>query len=153
MEKKYEFVLATVDEEKSKNLSTLISSGSKIIDQISVGQRSLAYPIKKNSEGFYSHILISTSIENFDSIKKDLDFNKDCLRYLTYSSKRNDLKPEKERSPRPEKENISKDSKNQVTEKVDKPKTIKKLSKKVEKIEEKVKINELDEKLKKLLEE
>lgn len=153
MEKKYEFILVTADEEKSKTLSAMLSSDGKLIDQISVGQRSLAYPLVKNNEGYYSHILISTSVENFNTIKKELDFNKDCLRYLVYSSKRNDLKQEKERSIRPEKENVSKKTLDPIIEKVDKPKAIKNIPKIIEKIEEKVKINELDEKLKKLLEE
>ena len=94
-----------------------------------------------------------TSIENFNKIKKELDFYEGCLRYLAYLSKRNDLKPEKERAPRPPKENEIKDDLAPVGSSVKEIKTIKKIPKKTNKIEEKVKINELDEKLKKLLEE
>ncbi len=153
MEKMYEFVLASTNEEESKSLSLLISKIGKMADQINVGQRVFSYPIKKNTSGYYSHLLVSASIENFDKIKKELDFHNECLRYLAYSSKRSDLKPEKERVSRPIKENEVIPTTIPVEETVKKVKTIKKAFKKVEKIEEKVKINELDEKLKKLLEE
>ncbi|KKP88249.1 MAG: hypothetical protein UR93_C0018G0008 [Berkelbacteria bacterium GW2011_GWA2_35_9] len=169
MEKKYEIVVVAINEEESKNLVSLIEKNVKIVDQTFVGQRVFAYPIKKNETGFYIHLLISAKVDDYNLIKKELDDSDACLRYLTFSSKRNDLKKdkEKERTRKPEMiEKASKEIKKideiekpkVIEKKPDKVKVVKKITKatkpkKVEKITEKVKISELDKKLKKLLEE
>jgi len=156
--------MVAINEEESKNLATLIEKKAKIIDQIFVGQRVFAYPIKKNESGFYTNLLISTEIDNYNLIKKELDDTDVCLRYLTFSSKRSNLKKDKDRERTQRPVPIKKISKKiEKTDKIEEEpkKEIKKVKKatkipkpkKVNKNTKKVKISELDEKLKKLLEE
>lgn len=89
--KKYEImfiVKTTLSEEDTKKvvdnfMKVLTDNGAKIIDNRAMGQRELAYEIKKCKTGYYYVIVAETSddkaIKEFDRLAL---INKDILRHL-----------------------------------------------------------------------
>lgn len=46
------------------------------------GVRSLAYPIKKNTSGYFAHFEIEADPKNMKGLDKSLELEEDILRYL-----------------------------------------------------------------------
>lgn len=51
------------------------------------GERELAYPIKKQTKGFYAHFEIQSDPKNARGIDKQFKLEEDVLRYLLVRSK------------------------------------------------------------------
>ena len=162
METKYEIITITENKEDSDKLFELVRDKAKLIDNVVIGQRNFAYYLKKKNSGFYNHILVSLLLEKIEEIDTLLKNSKECLRYLIVKTKRNDLKKEKNerltekpKTSEPEKSQpIKKEIKSNRPKEVVKVTIKKEPKKKIDKkSKEEIEISELDEKLKKLLEE
>lgn len=75
-------------EEKEKK-ELLDSITKKIVGEVGKvekedlwGERSLSYPIKRHTSGFYAHFEISADPKTAKGLDKTLDLEEDVLRYL-----------------------------------------------------------------------
>lgn len=76
-----------IDEKERKGLldsvtKKLVGDGGKIIKEDLWGARPLAYPIKRQTKGFYAHFEIEADPKNAKGLDKSLDLEEDVLRYL-----------------------------------------------------------------------
>ncbi len=75
-------------EEKERNslldsmVKRLTGEGGKIEKQDFWGQKELAYPIKKQTKGFFAHFQISADPKNAKGLDNILKVEEDILRYL-----------------------------------------------------------------------
>lgn len=60
----------------------IVGEDGKVQKEDLWGVRSLAYPIKKETSGFYAHFEISADPKNAKGLDKSLDLEEDILRYL-----------------------------------------------------------------------
>ena len=73
---------AKAEEEKLRQL--IEDFGFRIIERNFSGKRPLAYEIKHQSEGYFGYFQIEqTENSRLKDLKKELDLNKNILRYLT----------------------------------------------------------------------
>lgn len=74
------------DSEKKALLDSVtkkvLGTDGKIEKEDLWGERTLAYPIKRNTSGFYAHFEIQTDPANMKGLDKFLDLEEDILRYL-----------------------------------------------------------------------
>lgn len=72
-----------LDEKARKELLESVSSKvGKIKKEDLWGVRDLAYPIKKQTKGFYIHLEFESDPSTISGLDKDLKVNEDVLRYL-----------------------------------------------------------------------
>lgn len=60
----------------------LTGEEGKVVKEDLWGVRELAYPIKRNSKGFYAHFEIDCDPKNVKGLDKTLKVEEDILRYL-----------------------------------------------------------------------
>lgn len=60
----------------------IVGSEGKIEKEDLWGVRSLAYPIKRNTSGYYAHFEISADPKDVKDLDKSLKLEEDILRYL-----------------------------------------------------------------------
>ena len=87
--RQYEFALvlketAGKDEVKAKKIATdLVSSvKGKILKSNILGMRSLAYPIKKQTNGWYGVFVVELTEDSMEEFDKQIRLNEEILRYL-----------------------------------------------------------------------
>ena len=87
--RQYEFALvlkesAGKDEVKAKKIATdLVSSvKGKIIKSTTLGMRSLAYPIKKQTNGWYGIFVVELPEDLMPELDKQVRINESVIRYL-----------------------------------------------------------------------
>ena len=78
---------ADMDEKERKTLldsmvKKLVGEDGKIEKEDLWGSKDLAYPIKKQTKGFYAHYEISADPKNAKGLDKTLKVEEDILRYL-----------------------------------------------------------------------
>ncbi len=78
---------ADLDEKQRKTLldsmvKKLTGEDGKVEKEDLWGARDLAYPIKRQSKGFYAHYEISADPKNAKGLDKSLKVEEDILRYL-----------------------------------------------------------------------
>lgn len=76
-----------MDEKMRKTLldsvaKRLIGEDGKIDKEDMWGAKDLAYPIKKQTKGFFVHYVVTTDPKNGKAIDKTLKLEEDILRYL-----------------------------------------------------------------------
>lgn len=135
--KNYEITFITKEDQKDKPVKTILENlGGKILSVSSIGQKTFAYPIKKEKAGFYTTVNFEIESEKVIDLNKKLALEEDILRFLiiavTHTAQMAQLptktketeiipEPEKELIPEPEKEIIVETIKE---EKIEKPKKI-----------------------------
>lgn len=81
-------VLKTNLEEKEREVlldaitKKLVGSSGKVEKVDLWGERNLAYPIKKNTSGYFAHFEITADPKNAKGLDKSLKLEEDVLRYL-----------------------------------------------------------------------
>lgn len=74
------------EKERKSFLETLVKKvtgeAGKIVKEDLWGVRDLAYPIKKQTKGYFAHFELETNPEIANSIDKTLRVEEDVLRYL-----------------------------------------------------------------------
>ncbi len=79
----YEFVFLLNEEEELKKIKEFIASLSgKLLKEESWGQKTLAYPVKKNRTANFYDWIIEMEQKKIAELKKKLNFNEKILRYL-----------------------------------------------------------------------
>lgn len=79
----YEFVFLLNEKEELKNLKSLITSVSgKVLEEKSLGKKTLAYPIKKQTAAEFYEWKLELSPSTLQEFKKKIGFNEKLLRYL-----------------------------------------------------------------------
>ena len=78
---------ADLEEKERKTLldgvvKKLVGSLGKVEKEDLWGARDLAYPIKKQTKGFYAHYQIQADPKNVKGLDKTLKLEEDILRYL-----------------------------------------------------------------------
>lgn len=76
-----------LDETKRKTLldlmvKKLVGEDGKVLKEDLWGARDLAYPIKRQTKGFYAHYQIQADPKNAKGLDKTLKLEEDILRYL-----------------------------------------------------------------------
>lgn len=76
-----------LDEKERKTLldsvlKKMTGEDGKVLKEDLWGARDLAYPIKRQTKGFYAHFEIQTDPKNAKGIDKILKLEEDVLRYL-----------------------------------------------------------------------
>jgi small subunit ribosomal protein S6 len=76
-------VLLPSKEEEEKIKKTITGNKGKIINEDFLGEKSLAYPIKKYSQAlYYSYTFSIEENKNVLNLRKELNFNDKIIRYL-----------------------------------------------------------------------
>lgn len=60
----------------------LLVEGGKIVKEELWGSRDLAYPLKRQTKGFYAHFEITSDPKNAKGLDKKIKTEEDILRYL-----------------------------------------------------------------------
>lgn len=60
----------------------VVGSDGKVEKEDLWGERPLAYPIKRETSGFYAHFELQADPKNAKGLDKSLDLEEDILRYL-----------------------------------------------------------------------
>lgn len=63
-------------------IKKITGSEGKVVKEDLWGKRSLAYPIKRQTSGFYAHFEIEADPKDAKGLDKSLDLEEDVLRYL-----------------------------------------------------------------------
>lgn len=85
----YEFIFLLKEKKEREKIEGLVSSlKGKILEKEEWGEKTLAYPIKKEKTAFFFVWQISLERKKLTELKKKLNFNEKILRYLF-------LKPDK----------------------------------------------------------
>ncbi len=80
---KYELTFLTKEETELKSVKELIESfKGKVSKEEKWGEKTLAYPIKKNHTALFYNFLFEIDKKNVAELKKKLNFNDKILRYL-----------------------------------------------------------------------
>ncbi len=80
---KYELTLLLKKSEEVDLIKQLLTSnGVNIIKEEKWGEKTLAYPIKKNRTAFFYNFLIEIPKEKVNNLKRKLNFEEKILRYL-----------------------------------------------------------------------
>lgn len=180
--KNYEITFITKEDKREKPIKAVLEKlGGKILNVSSLGQKTFAFPIKKEKSGFYTILDFEIEPEKVVDLNKKLGLEEEILRFLMIAAKpaapRVEMPTkvkETEVEPESEKEKVikAKEEKPKVeqkpvkkTKEVEKPafaKTTadkpKKVSKKVkelidEPVSEEERLDALDKKLEELLKE
>jgi len=78
----YELTFLLKEEAELKNVKELVESFGKIIKEEKWGEKTLAYPIKKNSRAYFYNFFIEIEKTKISELRKKLNFNEKLLRYL-----------------------------------------------------------------------
>ncbi|MEK7142822.1 MAG: 30S ribosomal protein S6 [Patescibacteria group bacterium] len=100
----YELTFITGEDFKEKTVQKEIeTAGGKIIEVKSLGQKDLAYPIKKESRGFYTTVIMTIDPEKVGNLASKLNLKGEILRHIILSSRPGKISKIKEK-PTPVKE-------------------------------------------------
>ncbi len=141
--KTYEITFITKEDQKEKPVKAEVEKlGGKILNISSIGEKNFAYPIKKETKGFYTTVSFEIEPEKVFDLNKKLGLSEEILRHLIIIGKTTQvelpaLKPAKvvKEVPAPKEEKMIEAPK-EVKE-IEKPKKIAKPVKKPEKVVEK----------------
>ena len=78
----YELTFLLKEETELKNIKDLVESLGKITGEEKWGEKTLAYPIKKNNRAYFFNISLDISKEKTSELRKKLNFNNNLIRYL-----------------------------------------------------------------------
>ncbi len=79
----YELVFLLNEKEELKNLKTLVTSvGGKVLEEKSLGKKTLAYPIKKQLSAELHEWKIELEAKTLNEFKKKLGLNEKLVRNL-----------------------------------------------------------------------
>lgn len=85
----YEITFIVKEGKAASQVSKILESASaKVLKQEELGLRRFAYPIKKETEGYYFRIVFESEREKLSGIEKELSREKEILRYLLVVSLR-----------------------------------------------------------------
>lgn len=163
--KKYEITFLAKEESASPSpvIKEIEALGGKIVSAVSLGQKQLVYPIKKEKNAFYTTSLFEIKEEKIFDLNRKLNLNDSILRYLIIVAPKQQPKPVKKEEitgtakpvqaekPAKEKEITVKE---ETLKKEIKPKekVVKKVPKE-ETVDKKERLEALDKKLDELLKE
>ncbi len=83
----YEFIFLLNDEEELKKIKDLIKSSSgKLLEESSLGEKTLTYPIKKNRAAHFYEWKFRIDPSKLTQIKQKLNYNDKLIRYLLLRS-------------------------------------------------------------------
>jgi small subunit ribosomal protein S6 len=89
----YELTFLVNDESEVKTIKDIVESVSgKVEKEEKWGKKTLAYPIEKATEAYFSSWVIEIEPNNILELKKKLNFNDKLIRYLLLKM---DSKPDK----------------------------------------------------------
>lgn len=81
--RKYNFTFLLNEEKEIKKLKELMTSFKiKLVKEEDWGEKTLAYPIKKNKTAHFYHWLLEINPEILKDFKKNLSYNIKLIRYL-----------------------------------------------------------------------
>lgn len=81
--KNYEITFITREEPKDSSVKAILETfGGRILKTSSLGQKTLAYPIKKEKSGFYSTYIFEIDPEQVQALNRKLDMEEEVLRHL-----------------------------------------------------------------------
>jgi len=78
----YELTFLLKEEAELKNIKELVELFGKIIKEERWGEKTLVYPIKKNSHAYFYNFFIEIEKTKITELRKKLNFNEKLLRYL-----------------------------------------------------------------------
>ena len=79
----YEFVFLLNEKEELKNLKSLIASlAGKVLEEKSLGKKTLAYPINKQTAADFYEWKLELEPKTLNEFKKKVGFNEKLMRYL-----------------------------------------------------------------------
>lgn len=70
------------EEERKEILESITKKFDKLGKEDLWGSRELAYPIKRQSKGYYAHFEFESNPENIKGLDKMVKLNEDIIRYL-----------------------------------------------------------------------
>lgn len=71
--------------------SMVTESGGKIINTEHWGQKKLAYPIRRNTSGYYCYVEFSSTGDLISKLEREFGYDEKILRYLTVKLDRHAL--------------------------------------------------------------
>lgn len=84
----YQLTFLLNEESELKKINELITSlNGKVINQENWGEKTLAYPIKKNKKAHFYHWLIEIPKNQIKELRKKLNYNEKLIRYLILTVK------------------------------------------------------------------
>lgn len=78
----YEITLISKTEEEDKIKKLIVALDGKIVTNSALGRRKLAYPIKKETAGYYFDYLVEMEGEKINELNGKLRMEDDIIRYL-----------------------------------------------------------------------
>ena len=79
----YSFVFLLNEKDELKNLKGLVDGASgKVLEEKSLGKKTLAYPIKKQGSAEFFEWTLELNPDQLTEFKKKVGFNEKLLRYL-----------------------------------------------------------------------
>lgn len=78
----YEITFITKEEKNDSLAKTIESLNGKIIQEKPLGRRKFAYPIKKETAGYYNTIIFDFDNQQLSQLNNSLKLNGDLIRYL-----------------------------------------------------------------------
>jgi small subunit ribosomal protein S6 len=86
--KTYEITYITKEDAKDKAVKEMIESSlGKIVSASSLGEKQFAYPIKKETKGFYTTAVFEIEPEKLSELNKKLGLSEEILRHLIIIAK------------------------------------------------------------------
>lgn len=102
----YEITFILKEDQKSDEVTKILTEHeAKITAENDLGSRTLAYEIKKATQGHYFRVVFECSRENIKKIEKDLQKQSAVLRYLIVNALRKPIETER-RLPQPTQEPV-----------------------------------------------
>jgi len=83
---KYEFTFLVKEEAEAKNIKGLVEAFGKITKEEAWGEKTLAYPIKKNNRAYFFNWTLEVAKDKVNSLRQKLNFEIKLLRYLLISN-------------------------------------------------------------------
>ncbi|MFH0979443.1 MAG: 30S ribosomal protein S6 [Candidatus Roizmanbacteria bacterium] len=78
----YELTFLLKEEAELINIKDLVQSFGKITKEEKWGEKTLAYPIKKNNRAYFYNLSLDLDKEKTVGLRKKLNFNEKLIRYL-----------------------------------------------------------------------
>jgi len=78
----YEITLISKTEQEDKIKKLIEAAGGKIISNSALGRRKLAYPIKKETAGYYFDYLVEMEGEKINELNNKMKLEENLIRYL-----------------------------------------------------------------------
>lgn len=72
-----------IEETKTAVKNTLTKHGITIKEDLSWGNKKLAYPINEEKDGYYMHLLVESEEQAINTIGTDFQVNREILRHMS----------------------------------------------------------------------